>query len=250
MLTGNALYLARDCVNGFENITSSPAAQDKADFDDCAVHASVLSSYIGGFIMYRILSVGLGFYISATANAVIVGLLLFAVDLTHNFSPTRFEVCFAAVALGLVNATALVVHGKTTHLITINIQRLVNAACDLVLKVGKPADKKVVVKETLLLISSYVFGGFLGSVLTHAMLDWLFTPLACFFFLILAAHDIVHAASMVVVKQDAGEVHKSLQKSFTKLPSLVSGKAPLGPSANLVHRQSLSSDAVGPAGAP
>lgn len=231
MLTGGALFLARDCVDGFENITSSPAAEDVVDFDRCALHASVFWSYIFGFVMYRLLSFGMGFYISSTFNAVIVGILLFAVDLTHKISQTRYEVCFAAVAMGLVNATALVVHGKTTHLISISIQRLVNALCDLAMKVGKPAAKKDVVKETLALSTSYILGGFLGSVLTHMMHHWRFTPLAILFFLILAAHDVVHAASMAVVKKNADEAKKSLLSHKKKIPSSGQLVAP-GPAAS------------------
>lgn len=47
----------------------------------------------------------MGFYISSTALAVVVALLLLAVDVVHAAAHvhTPFEVCFAAVALGIVN---------------------------------------------------------------------------------------------------------------------------------------------------
>ena len=53
---------------------------------------------------------------------------------------SKFEVCFAAVALGMVNATAMVVHGYITQALTFNVQKCVMALMDIFFGVGDAPD--------------------------------------------------------------------------------------------------------------
>ena len=65
IMTGNILMVASGCIGG--------------DGQGCAVHVSVLFSYAFGFLLYRGVTLTLGFYTSSTALATVVALLLFAI---------------------------------------------------------------------------------------------------------------------------------------------------------------------------
>ena len=240
IMTGNVLLLVTACVGG-KGSTSDSAYHPGDDGLNCGLHFSVLGSYCFGFILYRCLTTLMGFYISSSALALVVALLLLTVDVIHAATDAHggFEVCFAAVALGIVNvrraapnprpqtlglvvaaepdargssplflslqATALIVHGITTQMITISLQKLLTSAMDLVFQVGKRPAKCDAIKETGLLIGSFALGACIGAVLYDRALyrDWVFSPLAAIFFVLLVAHDYVHAAAMQVKKMEA-----------------------------------------------
>jgi len=199
IMTGNMLLVLRDWISG--------------DDRGYAVHLAVLASYAFGFVLYRGLTTLMGFYTSSTALGAVVALLLFAVDFVRaaGHLHSRFEVCFAATALGIVNATALVVHGITTHMVTITLQKLFMSIMDVAFRVGKRDAKYKAIRESGVLVGSFGTGAAIGAALyTRAgYTKWVFSSLAVTFFVLLVAHDYVFATELMVAKKEAAAAQQA-----------------------------------------
>ena len=269
IMTGNVLSLATDCIAAIPIWTDqinefSPMRGMLTSHyyrQQCAVHGSVFSSYCFGIAVYRVLNTLLGRRASASAIAVICAALFVAVDITRVYwvrSP--FQVCYAAVALGIVNAVALKVHGLTTHMITVHTQKTVLFVMDLVFKDEKT---KVDVKCKGIRESTALAGSFLGGAVGGASLmaipidNWRFSALGALFFLLLCAHDFVYHAAMADVRKEAASSQKAAFKavrgtfsrgdSFKGSPKKQSsfGAAGGAPLTELVAKRAVTSDLQG-----
>lgn len=208
----------------------------------------------------------LGRRASASAIAVICAALFVAVDITRVYwvrSP--FQVCYAAVALGIVNAVALKVHGLTTHMITVHTQKTVLFVMDLVFKDEKTkVDAKCKgIRESTALAGSFLGGAVGGASLMAIPIDnWRFSALGALFFLLLCAHDFVYHAAMADVRKEAASSQKAAFKAvrgtfsrgdsfnLKKLPSFKEspkkqssfGAAGGAPLTELVAKRAVTSD--------
>ena len=230
IMTGNVLSLATDCFGAIplwaEHISQWNAFATTLSTayyrQQCAVHGSVFASYCLGLALYRVINTLLGRWASASAIALICSSLFVAVDVTRMYVTTSaFEVSFAAVALGIVNAVAIKVHGLTTHMITIHTQKMVLTLMDLFFEAEFPDAKCKGLRETTALVASFAGGAAGGAASMAIPIDnWRFSALGALFFLLLCAHDFVYHAAMADIKLEA-----ALQKADARAAVVKAARA-------------------------
>lgn len=113
-------------------------------------------------------------------------------------------------------------------MITISLQKVLMSIMDLVFQVGNRSVKCSAIKESGLLVASFTTGAIIGAVLYERARyrDWVFSPLAAIFFVLLVAHDYVHAAAMQDKKKDAAATKAAIVAAVKsiKQPALLSRK--------------------------
>lgn len=115
MMTGNSIFLAKSVVNGH--------------LVDLLFYSATILSYCIGVGMNRHLDLLLRERTAARWIAVPVTICCLAVDLFRFFlGPSRWYVCFVALACGCVNVVSQKVAGVVTNAVTGNLQKLTMAA--------------------------------------------------------------------------------------------------------------------------
>jgi uncharacterized membrane protein YoaK (UPF0700 family) len=216
MMTGNLLFGAGAVVNTIGNMASSSssnvssAGASSGGIDDVLFFSTLLASYSCGLVLYRVTLVLTRFHDSATVSAILIMCLLVATDaLLYLASQHRLLMCIVAAAMGCVNAVVMVVNGHTTHVLTLQLQRAVMLAVDLLLGVGgteaKTKQKKLLaLLEAVSLITSFLA----GAVVAASLVSWgaehfQFSPIGVVFGVILSLHDCEHDAEQKKVEKAA-----------------------------------------------
>lgn len=87
IMTGNVLFFSMDCIGAASSWWANRTVQDSCDPTQanaqlrCALHSSVLASYISGFVAHRAMNTLLGGRTTSSAAAIVTFLLFLAVDL-------------------------------------------------------------------------------------------------------------------------------------------------------------------------